>query len=99
VQLPDDIGRLTTGDLILTGSGDQPVRGIEELSGPQWSKLGMVVKPSDFGLELGAPDQAVLVYSPEAGELRTSAEVERRLRDRIGKVMVCKLDPGSTTHV
>jgi hypothetical protein len=96
VELPDDLlGRLKTGDLILASDTYQPVREMGDLSGPQWSKLGMVVRPADFGVTPADPGQ-VLVYSPEDGELRTVSELVARLPEQTETVVACELDPDST---
>jgi hypothetical protein len=96
VQLPDDvIGRLRTGDLLLASDQHQPVRELKDVRGPQWLKLGMVVRASDFGVSLRHQDDEVLVYSPEEGELCAVADLVGRLPEETGEVVVCELDPGS----
>jgi hypothetical protein len=97
VELPDDLlGRLKTGDLILASDQYQPVSEMDDVRGPQWSKLGMVVRPSDFGVTSGDQDEALLVYSPEQGKLCAVDDLVARLPEQIETVVVCELDPGST---
>ena len=97
MELPDDLlGRLKTGDLILASDTYQPVREMGDVSGPQWSKLGMVVRPADFGVTPADLDQRVLVYSPEDGELCAVNELVARLPEQTETVVACELDPGST---
>jgi hypothetical protein len=90
------MGRLKTGDLILASDHDDPVREVEDVRGPRWSKIGVVVRPSDFGVSFG--EQDVLVYSPDEGDLCALADRVERLPERTESVVVCELDPRLSGH-
>jgi hypothetical protein len=91
VRLPAEIiGQLRTGDLILASDVDEPVQVVDDVRGPGWSTVGVVVRPSDFGIPSGPGD--VLVYAPEEDELaRLSSRVEP-LPEATGTVVLCPLD-------
>ena len=97
LRLPDDaVGALKTGDLIFASKQDEQTAAVGELQGPHWFTLGMVVRPSDFGISLG--EQELLVYSPKDGELSGLTSRIEHLPEQMETVAVAKLDDNSTSR-